>query len=167
MNIVKTLMMTMTTGFSSLETDETQQDLDPSASTDVDVDTEIDMADSPTQPPPDLSDSDDEIIPPTPPSAQPQASSTPVPPTQGASTSTSDALIPDDQADIDEANLIFADAGARNWVRDLENYPIAPPFTQGCIFCPNFEIIPPTPLQSLPQFFDENFPKKFKMFPSL
>ena len=116
--------------FGDLETDETQhEDLDPSAS-DVDVDTEIDLADSPTQPPPDLSDfSDDDIIPPTPPSAQPQASSTPVPPTQGASTSMSDADTPDDQADIDEANLIFTDAGARDWVRDLTNYPIAPPFT--------------------------------------
>ena len=39
-------------------------------------------------------------------------------------------------------------------------------FFQGCIFCRNFEIIPP-PLESLPQIFDENFPKKLKMFPSL
>ena len=88
------------------------------------------MTDWPTQPPPDLSD--DEIIPPTPPtpSAQPQASSTPVPPTPAASTSsTSDATTPDNPADVVEADLIFADAGARDWVRDLENYPIAPPFT--------------------------------------
>ena len=39
--------------------------------------------------------------------------------------------------------------------------------SQGCIFCRNFEIIPPPPLESLPQFFDQNFSKKLKMFPSL
>ena len=39
-------------------------------------------------------------------------------------------------------------------------------FIKGCIFCQNFEIIPPL-LESLPQFFDENFPIKLNMSPSL
>ena len=93
------------------------------------------------QDPPAFESDSDDVIPPSPPPRPPVHPMPPVSPRQS----------PDDADDDNADHLIFADDGASEWARNLDNYPINPPFTGNS----GFQI--QIPVDATPLYFYELF----------
>ena len=98
------------------------------------------------QPPPDFDYESDDVIPPTPPPVSPV-----LPPVSPVLPPGPDPYDVDTDDDDELNDLIFDDDGASEWVQNLDNYPINPPFTGNS----GFQI--PIPEDASPMYFYELF----------